>query len=305
MLLAATALIAGGPELAGAQETARLQGPAPRTIILPPKVVAGAQATLAVMDGAGRLLPGVAVEISGRQTRAGSEPNPPQKVTTDSTGRALFVAPSIPGPLIARIPGRGITAASIGVTEKEAPAPGSSEGEAPVLKVTSYPHVLAIHDRFAISGKNLRGAANSDRVFLGDHACLVVAASPVSLVVLPGPQISIGASTLRVTVGGHDAGPFPVTGVLLDFIGPAEPPTAGSDGKLILHVSGTTEPLSVEVRNVSPEVIQLLRGNVQRVGTSGGEQNIAPVEMKFLASGNYVVTARLVPSDSAGQPGGN
>ena len=98
---------------------------------------------------------------------------------------------------------------------------------------------------------------------------------------------------------------MPVTGVLLDFSGPAEVPTAGAEGKLILRVHGTTDPLDVEVRNASPEIIQLLHGNLQRVGTSGGEQNIAPVEMKFLASGNYVVTARLVPADTPNPHGAN
>ena len=105
--------------------------------------------------------------------------------------------------------------------------------------------------------------------------------------------------------GGSDTGPIPVTGVLLDFSGPAEAPTAGAEGKLILRVHGTTEPLDVEVRNASPEIIQLLHGNLQRLGTSGGEQNIAPVELKFLASGNYVVTARIAPFDTPGPRGGN
>ncbi len=98
---------------------------------------------------------------------------------------------------------------------------------------------------------------------------------------------------------------MPVTGVLLDFSGPAEAPTAGGEGKLILRVHGTTEPLAVEVRNASPEIVQLLHGNLQRLGTSGGEQNIAPVELKFLASGNYVVTARLASSDPPTPHGGN
>jgi hypothetical protein len=93
--------------------------------------------------------------------------------------------------------------------------------------------------------------------------------------------------------------------VLLDFSGPAEVPTAGAEGKLILHVHGTTEPIAVEVRNASPEIIQLLHGNVQRLETSGGEQNIAPVVLKFLASGNYTVTARIVPADSGSPGGGN
>ena len=298
-------LLASSCLIAGAQDIPRKHEPSPRAIILPPRVLAGAPATLAVIDAAGRLLPGVAVEISGGQTGAGSAWNPSEKVTTDSTGRAVFLAPGNPGPLVARISGRGITASSTAVADQEMATPAGSTGGAPVLKVTSYPRVLAILDRFAIEGKGFRGMADSNHVFLGDRPCLVVAASPVSLVVLPGPHVPIGAITLRVSAGGRDAGPIPVTGVLLDFSGPAEAPTAGAEGKLILRVHGTTEPLAVEVRNASPEIIQLLHGNLQRLGTSGGEENIAPVELKFLASGNYAVTARLAPADSPSPHGGN
>jgi len=239
-------------------------------------------------------MPGVEVKISGGQ-----------KVVTDSTGRAFFIAPNDPGPVTAEISGQGIAASSMAITGKEMPPQSAPEGDAPVLRVTYYPRVLAIRDRFAIAGRGFRGAAEADHVYLGDQPCLVVAASPVSLVVLPGPHIPIGAITLRVSADGRDTGPIPVTGVLLDFSGPADAPTAGGDGKLILHVHGTTEPLAVEVRNFSPEIIRLLHGNPLRLGTSGGEENIAPVELKFLASGNYVVTARLVPAEPPSSHGGN
>jgi hypothetical protein len=147
--------------------------------------------------------------------------------------------------------------------------------------------------------------ADSNHVLLGEQPCLVVAASPVSLVILPGLHIPLGTITLRVSAGGSDIGPVPVTGVLLDFSGPAETPTAGAEGKLILRVHGTTAPLDVEVRNATPEIVQLLHGNVQRLGTSGGEQNIASVELKFLASGNYEVTARIASSDPPSPRGEN
>lgn len=287
IILASSWLMAGCPEVAGAQETSKQQAASPRTIILPQRVVAGQKATLAVIDGVGRLLPGVAVELSGGQM-----------VTTDSTGRALFQAPTAPGTLIAKISGTGISASSTGVPEEDGTTQRSSEGGIPGLEVTLYPRVLTVHDRFAIVGNGFHGWADLNHIFLADRQCLVIAASPVSLEVLPGPHIPVGPTTLRVSVDGHDVRPIPVTAVLLDFSGPADVPTAGADGKLILRIHGTTEPLAVEVRNGSPRIIQLLRGNLQRLGTSGGEQNIAPVQLKFLASGDYTITARLVPADS-------
>jgi hypothetical protein len=41
-------------------------------------------------------------------------------------------------------------------------------------------------------------------------------------------------------------------------------------------------------------VIQLSKGNIQRLKTTGGDENIAPVEVKFVADGNYSVSARLI-----------
>ncbi|HLJ24641.1 MAG TPA: IPT/TIG domain-containing protein [Candidatus Acidoferrales bacterium] len=255
--------------------------PVPRLIILPPELLAGQPATLAVIDSQGRLLPKATVELSAGQ-----------HVTTDATGRALFIAPAEPGTLIAKFAGQ--TAATSAPVVAAGGADTAASAASSAAKVLSYPHVLAVHDRFTIEGAGFRGAAESNRVFLNGEPCLVVAASPVSLVVLPGPQVPIGDVNLRVSVAGTDAGQFQLSAVLLEISGPAEAVNAGSEGELVVHARGTSEPLLVEVRNASPAVIQLANGNVQRLKTSGGEENSAPVAVKFVTGGNYAVTARLI-----------
>jgi hypothetical protein len=220
-------------------------------------------------------------------------------VTTDVTGRALFKASDELGPLVAKISGQTISASATVIASEppsgQAPS-GDRVGEAHIV---SYPRFVEIHDRFSLEGSGFRGAADSNHVFLNDDPCLVVASSPVSLVVLPGPRVPVGDVKLRVTVAGMDAGQFAVSGVLLEFSGPAEPVNAGSGGNLILRAHGTTEPLALEVRNGSPGVIQLSKGNVQRLKTSGGDENIAPVEVKFVTGGSYSVSARLLSSDAS------
>jgi IPT/TIG domain-containing protein len=270
--------------LAAAQQPPKSHAsPVPRQIILPPKLVAGAQVTLAVLDSQGRLMPNVAVELSGDQ-----------KVTTDVTGRALFKAPQEQGAFSARISGQTISASTIVIAPEDSSL-HAAPGEQPAGgSVFSYPLFLAIHDRFTLEGAGFRGAADSNRVYLNGEPCLVVASSPVSLVVLPGPRVPVGEVQLRVAVAGIDAGSFPVSAVMLEFSGPAEAVVAGSTGKLVLHVWGTTAPLPVEIRNGSPGVIQLTEGNVQRLVSSGGDQNIAPVEVNFVTGGNYSVFARLL-----------
>lgn len=257
----------------------------PRHIILPPKLVAGAPATLAVVDGLGRLMSNIEVELPGGQ-----------KVTTDATGRAMFVAGGQPGVLVAKISESAVSASAEIVASGDSSAKAAPAGAATVTRLLSYPRALAIHDRFTLEGSGFRAAADSNRVFLNGDPCLIVASSPVALVVLPGPHVPVGDVTLHVVSGGVDAGQFPVSAVLLEFSGPSEAVNAGSIGKLIVRARGTTEPLLVEVRNGSPGIIQLSNGNVQRLKTSGGEENIAPVEMKFMNGGNYSVTARLLPA---------
>ena len=282
-----TILVATCPVFVVAQEPPKIQAPAPRIIVLPQKAIAGAPATLAVLDAAGRTLPNVVVELSSGQ-----------KVTTDVTGRALFTAPSEAGVLIAQISGRNIIKSSTVVNVPDPTPQAFSESPSEGLRMLSYPHFLSIHDQFTIEGAGFRGEANANRVFLADQLCLVLASSPVSLVVLPGLHIPIGDAGLRLSVAGLSAGPNPVVLVLLEFSGPPEALNVGAQGTLTVHVRGARERLVVEVRNASPKIIQLPRGNVQRVTTSGGEPNIAEIEMKFLAPGNYTVTARLIPTAS-------
>jgi len=277
-------------EQAAGQQSLKLRPtpPSPRTIILPAKLVAGATATLAVLDSQGRLLPNIDVELPGGQ-----------KVTTDVTGRAQFMAAGEPGTLIAKIMATGITASAevlSALNPGQSPGLGGTPGR---VHIVSYPHVLIIHDRFTVEGSGFRGAADSNHVYLNGDPCLVVASSPVSLVVLPGPRAPVGDVSLHVTVAGTDAGQYPVSAVLLDFSGPADAMNAGSSGKLILHAHGTTEPLLLEVRNGSPGVIQLANGNKQQIKTSGGDDNSAPVEVQFVSGGNYLVSARLASPDAS------
>jgi hypothetical protein len=272
---------------ATAQEAPRVQAAAPRTIVLPRETVAGLPATLAVLDSAGRLLPNIVVEISGGQ-----------KVTTDSTGRALFGVPGEPGVLTARIPGREVTASAPIVKLSDAAPPTALEDTSAAVRVLSVPHFISLHDRFAVGGAGFRVEAESNHVYLSGQPCLVLASSSVSLVVLPGLRVPIGAIDLRVSVAGHQAEPKSVVMVLLELNGPAEAPPAGAQGKLSVRVHGARERLAIEIRNSSPEIIQFPRGNVERLTTSGGEPNAAEIETNFLASGDYTVTARLISTDS-------
>lgn len=281
-------VMAGCAAFLRAQESPKPQVPTAHAIILPQRVVAGAPATLAVLDASGRLTPRVEVEISTGQ-----------KVITDATGRALFVAPPEAGALTAKVSGQETTALTTVVVSPNstlpAPVVGSLNQSHSAL---SIPHFLTLHDRFTIDGVGFDGRADANHVWLADHPCLIVASSPLSLVVLPGLHIRIGTLAMRVSVDGRDLGSFQVAAVQLEFVDPTKVPNAGTQSQLVLRAHGTTERLEVEVRNGSPDIVQFVHGNVQRLRTSGGEQNMVPVDLRLLAAGNYVVTAKLVSADS-------
>src|SRR5271155_5152417 len=107
ILLMATSL--GIPALCGAllapaqRLGAQTQSVSPTTsavtIVLPPKVVAGQPATLAVLGTDGRVAPNVAVNLGGNL-----------HVTTDKTGRAVFNVPVSGTVLFAKASGNSAVA---------------------------------------------------------------------------------------------------------------------------------------------------------------------------------------------------
>src|SRR5947208_15185497 len=127
-----------------ASETAVPQSPpaasGARILLLPRRIVSGERATLAVLDVDGRLTPGVTVNFSNGD-----------RLTTDATGRALFVAPLNPGVIFGSIAGR---------TERVATAilsPG--EAAAAEIQVSSAPQVTSLTDRFEFFGRSFCGDA--------------------------------------------------------------------------------------------------------------------------------------------------
>jgi hypothetical protein len=277
MILAALAV-----SVAASQDAPPAQAPRAASIVLPPRLLPGELSTLAVLDSEGRLVSGAVVEFSADE-----------RVATDATGRATFVAPLTAGVLIARLLERAATASSTVL----APQPLPTEG----LQVTDYPRVISITDRFTIEGFGFRGRADANHVTLGDHAAAVLAASPVALVVLPAYASGIGSVPLQVEVAGKSSGALRVTLVLLRVQGPTYQLLQGQQTKLSVQVRGSQERLAIEARNLSPKVVDFPGGNVQRVVSSGGAENFAEIEIAGLTAGDYSVSVRLVPG-AAGLP---
>ncbi len=259
-----------------ASGVARAEAGAGATIVLPRKLLAGQPATLAVLDASGRLASGVEVEFSGGERK-----------TTDATGRLLFMAPAAAGVLLVSLPGRP-GSASATVLSPPAPPPDG-------VQIVEAPRLITLHDRFSIDGAGFRGEADENHVLLGDQPASVLAASPVFLVALPGPRAAPGPAQLLVEVGGRSPGPTPVTIVTFEVRAEKSPLAAGEKTQLVVRAKGTSESLEIEVRNLSPGVVELADGDSQRRSTQGGAENIAKIAMTGKQTGDFSIEVRLVP----------
>ena len=247
----------------------------PQSIVLPLELVSGQAATLAVLSAEGRIAAGVKLVLSNGEV-----------VTTDESGRAHFLGPPDAGVLIARILGTEIRAAA-DVTQQEG---------AEKLEIVRAPAIVAREDRFTVGGNGFSGDADRNRVELDGKSAFVLAASPKELVIVPPLKTALGSAPFTVKVGASEAvGEITIVDVLPDTIRDGVRP--GKKTKLVLHVSGTTQPVELDVQNMSPGIVGFRHGDREQLRTHGGADNSAKIEVKGLHAGefSYAVTLQAPP----------
>jgi hypothetical protein len=255
----------------------------PAAIVLPPKLIAEQVATLAVLDERGALLPGAVVEFAGGE-----------RVTTDATGRAAFSVPSLTPPvqtgiLRAQIPQTAVSETAVVL------APAAGEGP---LVLRDAPMLVALTDRFVVNGTGFRAIADDTRVWLGEQPALVLAASPVALVVLADPRTPPGQATLVVEVEGRRTAPHALTLVGIELTTARAQLAPREKGALTVRIRGSEQRLELETRNLSPDVVKLVGGDVQRVVSRGGAENTAVLQLEGRKAGDYSISVRLIPMAS-------
>jgi len=248
---------------------------AARTLLLPKRIVSGETATLAVLDGNGRLTPGVTVDFSNGD-----------HLVTNATGRALFVAPLNPGVIYATIASRPTRV----YTTILAPADVSSSS----LQVSSAPRFASLADRFELSGSGFCGEADANTVRVAGKPALVLASSPAALIALPPTELEPGPAVIEVSCARRSTSPFSISFLALTLDADSSALAPGEHRVLTVHVSGTAAKVSLEARNLSPKVAQLAGGNPANVSSSGGAQNAAQFELIGRERGNFRISVRLL-----------
>ncbi len=251
--------------------------PAGRILLLPRSIVSGDRATLAVLDANGRLTPGAAVSFSNGD-----------RLTTDATGRALFVAPLTPGLIYGSIVGR----------EGRVPVTITPPGESPAnsMQVDSIPQVASIADRFEITGRGFCGDADVNQITISGDPAFVLAASPTSLVVLPPPDLQPGRASVDLSCAKRNGPPLEVVFVALTLEADTSPLAPGVLRRLTVHVRGTRDKVTLEARNLAPDVAELLGGNPLKASSSGGIENQAHFQVIGRKRGSFLVSIRLLNS---------
>ncbi len=240
-------------------------------IVLPPKIVIGERATLAVFGADGKLAPDVTVTLGTGQS-----------VTTDETGRASFTAPATGTVFLARAAGTGAAA----ILE---PAPeGNRRQRASVASFAS------LHEPVSICGGRFQGDADGNHVRINGEPGLVMAASPECVSVLPGVKANEGpAQIVAISPGGTWTAT--TTLVALESQFPKPPMLPGKKGRIEIRVRGTDQRVSILAINETPDVVRFLRGDTQEVLSSGGAENIVEIEAQAIRSGDFSFHATLVP----------
>jgi hypothetical protein len=239
--------------------------------------VSGDRSTLAVLDINGRLTPGVTIKFSN-----GDE------VKTDSTGRALYVAPLTLGDLYATISGRPGRVKTVVVSEEQAAAYG--------IEVSLAPRLASLSDWFTIYGGGFCADADKNSVQVGGEKALVLASSPLSLLVLPPPELTPGPAKVEVACGKQPVGSFTTVFLSLDLQADRSPLAPGQQRTMLVRVKGTESRVPLEARNLAPEVAELSGGNRVLLSTSGGAENTAKLELVGKSHGRILISIRLRPT---------
>lgn len=256
---------------------------AARILLLPKHIVSGETATLAVLDGKGRLTPGVTINFSNGD-----------RLVTNATGRALFVAPLNPGVIYATI----ASGPSRVYTTVLAPAEISSAS----LQVSSAPRFASLADRFELSGQGFCGDADANIVRVAGKPALVLAASPATLIALPPSDLDPGPAAIEASCATRAASSFSITFLALTLEADSSPLAPGDKRTLTVRVGGTTAKVPLEARNLSPEIAELAGGNPARISSSGGSENAAQFNLVGRVRGDFLISLRLAPTTQRLQP---
>jgi hypothetical protein len=119
---------------------------------------------------------------------------------------------------------------------------------------------------------------------------------------LPSADLDPGPAEVSVSCNKGEAGLTRIILLALSLEADTSPLKAGEKRTLNVRISGTSERVSLEARNLAPEVAALDGGNTARAVSSGGAQNVAVFPLTGKQHGNILVSIRLLTGVVRSQP---
>lgn len=242
------------------------------------ELISGQPATLAVLDSDGRVAAGVKLVLSSGEV-----------VATDESGRAHFLAPPDAGVMFARIVGSEVREAvreTADVLPRDADAARGSQ-------IVATPKLVSLQSQIVIRGRGFQGDADRNRVTLSGKNVLVLASSPVELILAPPVNFDPGTAAFTVGRGANQTSAEVTLVQIVPSNSGDQQIQRGKKVRILLRVQGTSEPVQLEVRNLSPQIVQLPHGDELSVRTSGGPDNSAAVEIKGKSAGAFSFSVSL------------
>lgn len=248
-------------------------------LVTPDKAQAGQLITVSVVNARLVAESGVDVDFNGTV------------LTTGASGQIQYLVPddSTPGPTL-KIAIVGRQLATTKVVHILQPLSTPSESQPPhVDRVTNN---ASKFDTVTIQGHNFNGQAGNLSVTIdGKWDAQILSTSPLELKILVPEDVPAGQHSICVTNAGLKSNFAPFSLISLQVAPDAKPGQVPT--KLIVRALGTAKPVAVHLRNNTPNIITIVKGNDLRIKTPGGKDNSIAVSVRLKQRGNYNIEASI------------
>jgi hypothetical protein len=248
-------------------------------LVTPDKAQAGQLITVSVVNARLVAESGVDVDFNGTI------------LTTGAGGQIQYLVPedSTPGPTL-KIAIAGRQLATTKVVHILQPLSTTNDSLPPhVDRVTNN---ASKFDTVTIQGHNFNGQASNLIVTIdGKWDAQILSTSPLELKILVPEDVPAGQHSICVTNAGLRSNLAPFSLISLQVAPDARPGQVPT--KLIVRALGTAKPVAVHLRNNTPNIITIVKGNDLRIKTPGGKDNSIAVSVRLKQRGNYNIEASI------------
>jgi hypothetical protein len=115
------------------------------------------------------------------------------------------------------------------------------------------------------------------------------------MTILPPEDLQPGPADVTVACNQGAASAARLIFLSLSLQADTSPMRPGQKRTLSVRIEGTRDKVTLEARNLAPEIAELAGGNPAKAISSGGAENVARFPLTGKQHGNVLVSIRLMP----------